>query len=179
VAFRPTSTACRALPFINKNGSRGSRFLPRCGHYCGPLKAGRFAIQIPIGAEDQFKGVDRLVKMRARVWRDETLGAEYDDEEIRRPAGQGESYREQMIEAIAESDDHLFAKFVEGTPISESEIAAVFRKATISQKIFPVICVRRSRTRASRNLLDSVRGLSSLTRSIFPVSKHAARKILK
>ena len=67
--------------------------------------------------------------MKARIWRDETLGAEYDDVEI--PADlleKAKSYREQMIEAIAESDDHLFAKFVEGTPISEARSWRAFAK---------------------------------------------------
>src|SRR5216684_659382 len=87
----------------------------------------------------QFKGIVDLVKMKARVWRDETLGAEYDEVEI--PADlleKAKSYREQMIEAVAESDDHLFAKFVEGTPISEEELNQGIRQATIVQKILPV-----------------------------------------
>src|SRR5271169_4534102 len=95
--------------------------------------------------------------MKARIWRDETLGAEYDEVEI--PADlleQAKSYREQMIEAIAESDDHLFAKFVEGTPISEKEIMAGIRKATITQKIFPVICGSAFKNKGVQNLLDSV-----------------------
>src|SRR5271169_1436090 len=95
--------------------------------------------------------------MKARIWRDETLGAEYDEVEI--PADlleQAKSYREQMIEAIAESDDHLFAKFVEGTPISEKEIMAGIRKATITQKIFPVICGSSFKNKGVQNLLDAV-----------------------
>jgi len=78
--------------------------------------------------------------MKARIWRDETLGAEYDDVDIPEDLlEQAKTYREQMIEAIAESDDVLFEKFIEGTPISEAEITAGIRKATIAQKIFPVI----------------------------------------
>src|SRR4030088_2421818 len=105
------------------------------------LKCRPVAIQIPIGAEDQFKGVIDLVKMRARIWRDETLGAEYDDAEI--PADlleQAQSYREQMIEAVSETDDNLFEKFVEGKTVTEAEIMAGIRKATMIQKIFPVVC---------------------------------------
>ena len=137
--------------FINKMDRVGADFYHAVDTIVDRLKCRPVAIQIPIGAEDQFKGVIDLVKMRARVWRDETLGAEYDDEEI--PADlldKAKAYREQMIEAIAESDDHLFAKFVEGTPISETEIAAGIRKATISQKSSRLSAVPRSRTRASR-----------------------------
>ena len=70
---------------------------------------------IPVGAEDQFKGVIDLVAMKALIWRDETLGAEYDLVDI--PADlleKAQEYRELMIEAVSEHDDHLFEKFVEG-----------------------------------------------------------------
>jgi elongation factor G len=143
--------------FINKMDRVGADFYHAVDTIVDRLKCRPVAIQIPIGAEDQFKGVIDLVKMRARVWRDETLGAEYDDEEI--PADlldKAKAFREQMIEAIAESDDHLFAKFVEGTPISEPEIAAGIRKATIAQKIFPVICGTAFKNKGIQNLLDSV-----------------------
>jgi elongation factor G len=115
------------------------------------------AIQIPIGAEDQFKGIVDLVRLKAVVWRDETLGAEYDEIEI--PADlvdKAKAYREQMIEAVAESDDHLFEKFVEGSPISEEEIMRGIRKATIAQKIFPVICGTAFKNKGIQNLLDAV-----------------------
>src|SRR5216684_1349160 len=143
--------------FINKMDRVGADFYHAVDTIVDRLKCRPVAIQIPIGAEDQFKGVIDLVKMRARVWRDETLGAEYDDEEI--PADlieKAKAFREQMIEAIAESDDHLFAKFVEGTPISETEIAAGIRKAAIAQKIFPVICGTAFKNKGIQNLLDSV-----------------------
>jgi elongation factor G len=143
--------------FINKMDRVGADFYHAVDTIVDRLKCRPVAIQIPIGAEDQFKGVVDLVKMRARIWRDETLGAEYDDEEI--PADlldKAKAFREQMIEAIAESDDNLFAKFVEGTPISETEIAAGVRKATILRKIFPVICGTAFKNKGIQNLLDAV-----------------------
>jgi elongation factor G len=143
--------------FINKMDRVGADFYHAVDTIVDRLKCRPVAIQIPIGAEDQFRGVIDLVKMRARIWRDETLGAEYDDEEI--PADlldKAKAFREQMIEAIAESDDNLFAKFVEGTPISEAEIAAGVRKATIAQKIFPVICGTAFKNKGIQNLLDAV-----------------------
>src|SRR6202044_1792853 len=98
-------------------------------------------IQIPIGAEDQFKGIIDLVKMKAVIWLDETLGAQYDVVDI--PADlleQAQEYRAHMIEAVSEFDDVLFEKFGEGKELSEAEIKAGIRKATIALKIFPVIC---------------------------------------
>jgi elongation factor G len=143
--------------FINKMDRMGANFYHAIDTIVDRLKARPVAIQVPIGAEDQFKGVVDLVKMRARVWRDETLGAEYDDVEIPAElAEQAQSYREQMIEAISEFDDKLFEKFVEGGAVSEEEIVAGIRKATIEQKIFPVICGTAFKNKGVQNLLDAV-----------------------
>jgi elongation factor G len=143
--------------FINKMDRVGADFYHAIDTIVDRLQCRPVAIQIPVGAEDQFKGVVDLVAMKARIWRDETLGAEYDEVEI--PAElleKAKSYREQMIEAVAESDDHLFAKFVEGTPITEQEIMAGIRKSTIAQKIFPVICGSSFKNKGVQNLLDAV-----------------------
>ena len=143
--------------FINKMDRVGADFYHSIDTIVDRLKCRPVAIQIPVGAEDQFKGIVDLVRMKARIWRDETLGAEYDEVEI--PADlleKAKSYREQMIEAVAESDDHLFAKFVEGAPISEEELMQGLRKATIVQKIFPVICGSSFKNKGVQNLLDAV-----------------------
>ena len=143
--------------FINKMDRVGADFYHAIDTIVDRLKCRPVAIQIPIGAEDQFKGIIDLVAMKAVVWRDETLGAEYDEVEI--PADlldRAKAYREQMVEAVAESDDHLFAKFVEGTPISEKELMEGLRKATVSQKIFPVICGTAFKNKGVQNLLDAV-----------------------
>ena len=143
--------------FINKMDRVGADFYHSIETIIDRLKCRPVPIQIPVGAEDQFKGIVDLVRMKARIWRDETLGAEYDDVEI--PAElveKAKAYRDQMVEAVAESDDHLFAKYVEGSPISEAEIAAGIRKATIAQKIFPVICGSAFKNKGVQNLLDAV-----------------------
>src|ERR1019366_5625795 len=115
------------------------------------------AIQLPIGAEDNFLGVIDLVKMNARVWRDETLGAEFDDVEIPAEyADQAKEYHDKLVEAVSESDDNLFPKFVEGEKITEAELRAGVRKATIAQKIFPVICGTAFKNKGVQNLLDAV-----------------------
>jgi elongation factor G len=143
--------------FINKMDRVGADYYHAIDTIVDRLKCRPVAIQLPVGAEDQFKGTIDLVTMKARIWRDETLGAEYDVVEIPDDLlEKAKSYREQMIEAIAESDDHLFAKFVEGSPISEQEIMEGIRKATITQKIFPVICGSAFKNKGVQNLLDAV-----------------------
>jgi len=120
--------------------------------HCKPV-----AIQLPVGAEDQFKGVVDLVEMKALIWRDETLGAEYDLVDI--PADlleKAREYRELMIEAVSEHDDHLFEKFVEGKTVTNEEIRAGIRKATIALKIFPVICGSAFKNKGVQSMLDAV-----------------------
>ena len=143
--------------FINKMDRVGADFYRSVETIVDRLKARPVPIQLPIGAEDQFTGVVDLVSMKARVWLDETLGAKYDDIEIpAEMAAQAKEYHDRMVEAVAESDDHLFEKFVEGQPINEDELRAGIRKATIAQKIFPVVCGTAFKNKGVQNLLDAV-----------------------
>jgi len=143
--------------FINKMDRVGADFYRAVETIVDRLKCRPVAIQLPIGAEDQFKGVVDLVSMTARVWRDETLGAKYDDVEIPEDLKvRAKEYHEQLVEAVSESDDHLFTKFVEGQPITVDELRAGIRKATIAQKIFPVICGSAFKNKGVQNLLDAV-----------------------
>src|SRR5262249_49801962 len=121
------------------------------------LKCRPVPIQLPIGAEDQFKGIVDLVTMKARVWRDETLGAKYDDVEIPEDLKDlAKEYHDKLVEAVSETDDHLFTKYVEGQAITEEELRGGIRKATIAQKIFPVICGTAFKNKGVQNLLDAV-----------------------
>src|SRR5579871_6900948 len=143
--------------FINKMDRVGADFYHSVETIVTRLKCKPVPIQLPVGAEDQFKGVVDLVEMKAMLWRDETLGAEYDVVDI--PADlveQAKEYREKMIEAVAEHDDHLFEKFIEGHPISNDEIRAGIRKATIALKIFPVICGTAFKNKGVQTMLDAV-----------------------
>jgi elongation factor G len=143
--------------FINKMDRVGADFYHSVDTIMDRLNARPVPIQLPVGAEDQFKGVIDLVKMKARIWRDETLGAKFDDVDI--PADlldKAKEYREKLIEAVAETDDRLFEKFVEGQPVTEQELAAGIRKATIAQHIFPVICGSAFKNKGVQNLLDAV-----------------------
>ncbi len=143
--------------FINKMDRVGADFYFSVNTIVDRLSARPVPIQLPVGAEDQFKGVVDLVKMNARIWRDETLGAQYDDVEI--PADlveKAKEYRDQLIEAVSESDDVLMEKYIEGQAITEAELRAGIRKATMLQKIFPVICGSSFKNKGVQNLLDAV-----------------------
>ena len=143
--------------FINKMDRVGADFFHSVETIVSRLKCNPVVIQLPVGAEDQFKGVVDLVEMKAMTWRDETLGAEYDLVDI--PAdltSKAEEYREKMIEAVAEHDDHLFERFIEGQPISNDQIRAAIRKATISLKVFPVICGSAFKNKGVQTMLDAV-----------------------
>jgi elongation factor G len=143
--------------FINKMDRVGADFFHSMETIVSRLKCNPVAIQLPVGAEDQFKGIIDLVVMKARIWRDETLGAEYDEVEI--PAElleQAREYREKMIEAVAEHDDALFEKFIEGQPLTEAEIQRGIRTATIKLKIFPVICGSAFKNKGVQTMLDAV-----------------------
>jgi elongation factor G len=121
------------------------------------LQARPVPVQIPVGAEENFKGVVDLITMKARIWRDETLGAAYDDVEI--PAeleAKAREYHDKMVEAAAESDDVLMEKYIHGERLTSEEIVAGLRKATIAQTIFPVICGSAFKNKGVQNMLDAV-----------------------
>ena len=143
--------------FINKMDRVGADFFHSIETIVSRLKCKPVAIQVPVGAEDQFKGIIDLVEMKARIWRDETLGAEYDEVEIPEELRElAHEYREKMIEAVAEHDDTLFEKFIEGQPLTEAEIRSGIRKATIALKIFPVICGSAFKNKGVQTMLDAV-----------------------
>jgi elongation factor G len=143
--------------FINKMDRVGADFYRSVGTIVDRLRCRPVPIQIPIGAEDQFKGIVDLVSMKARVWLDETLGAMYEEVEIPEDlADLAKEYHDKLVEAVSESDDDLFHKYVEGQPITEAELRAGVRKATIGQKIFPVICGTAFKNKGIQNLLDAV-----------------------
>ncbi len=143
--------------FINKMDRVGADFYHSVDTIVERLRARPVPIQIPVGAEDQFKGVVDLVEMKAVIWRDETLGAKFDVVDI--PADlveKAKSYREQMIEAVSEFDDKLFEKYVEGAELTVPEIKAGIRKAAIAMKIFPVICGSAFKNKGVQTMLDAV-----------------------
>ena len=126
--------------FINKMDKMGADFEHAIDTIRKRLNARPVAIQIPIGQEADFKGVIDLIEMRAILWHDETMGAKYDVEEI--PANllkKAEAFRMQLVESVAENDDEMLHKFLEGETPTAEELKAL-RRAIIGMKLFPVLC---------------------------------------
>ncbi len=145
------------LCFINKMDRIGADFYRSVETIVDRLKANPVAIQIPIGAEDQFKGVVDLVTMKGIVWNDETLGAAYETVEIPEDLLEtAQLYREKMIEAISECDDELTEKFLEGETLTDEEIIRGIRLGTLHRKIFPVICGTAFKNKGVQKMLDAV-----------------------
>ena len=143
--------------FINKMDRVGADYFRSIETIVNRLKCRPVAIQIPVGSEEKFLGVVDLVEMRARIWRDETLGAAYDDIDIPAElAAQAQEYRDKLIEAVSECDDALFDKYVHGEAVTQEELKAGIRRATIALKIFPVICGSAFKNKGVQKLLDAV-----------------------
>ncbi len=145
------------IAFINKMDRVGADFFRGVHMIKDRLKANAVPIQLPVGKEETFKGVIDLVRMKAIIWNDETLGATYNVEEI--PADlleEAKEYREKMIEEISSHDDALMEKYLGGEALTEAEIMAAIRACTIDIKIIPVICGSSFKNKGVQNLLDAV-----------------------
>jgi elongation factor G len=143
--------------FINKMDRIGADFFHAVDTIVEKLQARPVPVQIPIGAEDQFKGVVDLIKMKARIWKEETLGAAFEDVEV--PADlleQAQEYREKMVEAAAECDDRLMDKYLGGEELTEDEIVFGLRKGTLELKMFPVLLGSAFKNKGVQNMLDAV-----------------------
>ena len=145
------------ISFINKMDRVGSDFDQAVQSMRDRLKANPVPIQVPIGSEDKLLGVIDLVEMKAILWRDETLGATYDVEEIpEEMRGAAERQRAQLVERVSEQDDQLFEQYVEGNPINEEDLKAGIRRATTAIKITPVLCGSAFKYKGVQRLLDAV-----------------------
>jgi elongation factor G len=145
------------MAFINKMDRPGADFDHAVDTIRTRLSANPVCIQTPIGAEDQFKGVIDLILMKSIIWKDESKGADFVVEEI--PANLKEdavAAREKMIEAIADADDEIAEKFLEGAEISEAEIRAALRRGCIAIKLVPVVCGTAFKNKGVQPLLDAV-----------------------
>ncbi|HET9838304.1 MAG TPA: elongation factor G [Candidatus Angelobacter sp.] len=143
--------------FINKMDKMGADFEHAIDTIRKRLNARPVAIQIPIGQEAAFKGVVDLVDMKAIYWRDETLGAKYEVEEI--PAElkkKAEAFHAQLVESVAENDDEMLHKFLEGETITADELRGSLRKSVIALKLFPVLCGTAFKNKGVQTLLDAV-----------------------
>ena len=145
------------IAFINKMDRPGADFDHAVDTVRTRLAANPVSIQMPIGAEDRFKGVIDLIDMKSIVWKDETKGAEYAVEGI--PADlkeQVEAAREKMIEVIADADDEIATKYLEGAEIGAAEIRAALRRGCIAIKLVPVVCGSAFKNKGVQPLLDAV-----------------------
>ena len=143
--------------FINKMDKMGADFEHAVDTIRKRLNARPVAIQIPIGQEANFRGVVDLIQMKAILWKDETMGAEYIIEEIpENLRKKAEAFHAQLVETVAENDDELLHKFLEGENITADEIKRALRQATIDLKLFPVICGTAFKNKGVQPLLDCV-----------------------
>ncbi len=145
------------IVFCNKMDKIGADYFQCLKDIVDRLGAKPVAIQLPIGAESQFRGVIDLVRMVGVVWDEETLGAKYHDIEI--PAelkDQAKEYREKLIEAAVELDDDVMTAYLEGKEPDEATLKRLIRKATISGAFFPVFCGSAFKNKGVQPLLDAV-----------------------
>ncbi|MFC2604787.1 MAG: elongation factor G [Bacteroidota bacterium] len=146
------------IGYVNKMDRSGANFFEVVTQIREVLGANPCPIQIPIGAEENFKGVIDLVTMKALYWRDETIGANYQIEDI--PAdyqAEAAEWRDKMLETLASFDDHLMEKYFDHPEtITEDEIRAAIRKATIAMEINPIICGSSFKNKGVQPLLDAV-----------------------
>ncbi|MBQ2064736.1 MAG: elongation factor G [Paludibacteraceae bacterium] len=146
------------IGYVNKMDRSGADFFDVVRQVKEVLGANPCAIQIPIGAEENFKGVVDLVKMKAILWHDETMGAEYEVDDI--PAelqAEAEEWRTKMLDTIAEFDDELMEKYFDDpSTITEEEIKRAIRKGTLAMKIYPMICGSSFKNKGVQTMLDAV-----------------------
>ena len=145
------------IVFCNKMDKIGADFYQCLKDIVDRLGAKPVAVQLPIGAENQFKGVIDLVRMVGVVWDEETLGAKYHDIEIPAElADQAKEYREKLVEAAVELDDDAMTAYLEGKEPDEATLKGLIRKATIAGTFFPVLCGSAFKNKGVQPLLDAV-----------------------
>ena len=145
------------IGYVNKMDRSGADFFETVQQMKDILGANPCPVQIPIGAEENFKGVIDLIKMKAILWHDETMGAEYDVEDI--PADlvdEAEEWRDKMLESASNYDDALMEKYLEGQEITEEEIIAAIRKGTVAMELTPMVCGSSYKNKGVQPLLDYV-----------------------
>ena len=145
------------IAFINKMDRIGADFFRGVQMIKDRLKANAVPIQLPVGKEDYYKGIIDLVRMKAIIWDEESLGAKFREEEI--PADlldDAQEWRDKLIEEISSHDDALMEKYLGGEELSEAEIMAAIRTCTINIQIIPVVCGSSFKNKGVQNLLDAV-----------------------
>ena len=146
------------IGYVNKMDRSGADFFEVVRQMKDVLGANPCPVVIPIGSEENFKGVVDLIKMKAILWHDETMGADYEVEDI--PAelqAEAEEWRDKMLEKVAEFDDDLMAKYFDDpSTITEEEILRALRAATVSMEVTPMLCGSSFKNKGVQTLLDYV-----------------------
>jgi elongation factor G len=145
------------IALVNKMDRVGADFERCVSMMRSRLGASPVVIQLPWGKEEKLRGVIDLVRMRGILYKDETLGAEYEVAEIPEElADEAHKRREELVEAVAETDDPLLEKYLSGEEVTEDEIIAALRRATIANRLQPVVCGSAFKTKGVQPLLDAV-----------------------
>ncbi|MDI9612102.1 MAG: elongation factor G [Acidobacteriota bacterium] len=145
------------IGFVNKMDRVGANFPRVLEMMRSRLNTVPVAVQIPLGKEDEFRGIIDLVAKKAFIFKDDSLGADFDVEEI--PAeyeAEAVAYRDQMIEAASEADDGLMEKYLEGEPVTEEDLRGALRKGTIGLQFVPVLCGAAFKNKGIQQLLDAI-----------------------
>ncbi|MFT4244935.1 MAG: elongation factor G [Micrococcaceae bacterium] len=144
--------------FVNKMDKLGADFYFTVQTIVDRLHAKPLVMQLPIGAENDFEGVIDLITMKAFTWRGETeMGAKYEIEDIPEDLqDKAEEYRNELIETVAESDDELMEKYLEGEDLTEDEVKDGVRKLTIASEVYPVFCGSAFKNKGIQPMLDAV-----------------------
>jgi len=145
------------LTFINKMDRVGADFYASVESMREKLGAHPVIIQLPLGAEDRFQGVIDLVKMKAIIWDEDSLGATFREVEIPAEMGaEAQGYREKLLETLAEKDDPLMEKYLGGQEIGADDIQRVLRTATLKFELVPILCGAALRNKGIQPLLDAI-----------------------
>ncbi len=142
--------------FINKLDRMGADFYKSFKSICERLTKNAVTIQLPIGIEENFKGIVDLISNKALIWTDEK-GTKFEEQEIPQELqDKTKEYREKLVEAIAETDDKLLHKYLEGETLTENELKSGLRKGVLEYKIIPVLCGSALKNKAIQPLLDAI-----------------------
>jgi len=145
------------VAFVNKMDRVGANFAGVADQIGSKLKANAVPVQIPLGSEEDFAGVIDLVRLKVYHYHDETLGAEYHEEEIPEDyRAEVEEYRERLIEAVAETSEELLDRYLAEGSLDESQILQGLREGTISGRLVPVLCGSAFKNKGVQPLLDAV-----------------------
>jgi elongation factor G len=145
------------IAFVNKMDRIGADFDRTVSMMVSRLSANPVVIQLPWGREDQFKGIIDLIQMKGIFYKDETMGAAYELVDIpEEHADIAHKMREKMVEAISETDDQLLEKYLSGEEVTNDELKAALRRATIENRVQPVVCGSAFKNKGVQPLLDAV-----------------------